>query len=89
VSAAAARIFESRARLVSFDPPTRTGAELLARSEEGTRLTVGIAGSSGTHAVLELERAEPFSVTEARLAGLLGGTAGQAADRRRGRKAHV
>ena len=89
VSAAAARIFESRARLVSFDPPARDGGELLGRSDEGTRLTVGIAGSTGTHAVLELERAEPYSVTEARLAALLGGAAGQAADRRRGRRVHV
>ena len=82
-SAAAARIFASRARLVTFDPPTGERAELLARSEQGRRLSIGITGASGTHAVLELERSEPFSVTEARLAALLGGTAGQAADGRR------
>ena len=88
-SAAAARIFESRARLVAFEPPTPDGAELLSRSEEGRRLSVGISGANGTHAVLELERAEPFSMTEARLAGLLGGSAGRAADVRRGRRGHV
>ena len=89
-SAAAARIFESRARMVAFATPTQDGPALLSRSEEGRRLSVGITGSSGTHAVLELDRAEPFSMTEARLAGLLGGTAGQAADgRRTGRRKHV
>jgi hypothetical protein len=89
-SAAAARIFASRARLVTFDPPTGERAELLARSAEGRRLSVGIIGAAGTHAVLELERAEPFSVTEARLAALLGGTAGQAADgRQSGHGVHI
>jgi hypothetical protein len=89
-SAAAARIFASRARLVTFDPPAGERAELLARSEEGRRLSIGITGASGTHAVLELERSEPFSATEARLAALLGGTAGQAADGRRvSRGTHV
>ena len=87
-SAAAARIFDSRARLLAFDTPAQNGDEILSRSHEGRRLSVGITGSSGTHAVLELERAEPFSITEARLAGLLGGTAGQAADGRR-RGVHV
>jgi hypothetical protein len=88
-SAAAARIFESRARLVTFEPPTPEGTALLSRSEEGRRLSVGITGSHGTHGGLELERAEPFSMTEARLAGLLGGTAGQAADGRRVRRGRV
>ena len=88
-SAAAARIFESRARLVAFDKPTQEGPSLLSRSEEGRRLSVGITGANGTHAVLELDREEPFSITEARLAGLLGGTAGQAADGRRSRRVHV
>lgn len=89
-AAAAARIFGSRARLVTFDPPTGERAELLARSEEGRRLSIGISGSEGTRAVLELERAQPFSVTEARLAALLGGTAGQAAEGRpTGQGAHI
>ena len=88
-SAAAARIFESRARLVAFDPPAREGGELLARSDECRRLSVGITCSTGTHGVLELERQEPFSVQEARLAALLGGSAGQAADGRRARGVHV
>ena len=87
-SAAAARIFDSRARLLAFEAPATDGAEILARSEHGRRLSVGITGATGTHAVLELERQEPFSITEARLAGLLGGTAGQAADGRR-RGVHV
>lgn len=89
-SAAAARIFESRARLVAFEPPAPESGGLLARSAEGRRLSVAIEGSEGTHGVLELERAEPFSMTEARLAALLGGSAGQAADGRRpGRGTHV
>jgi hypothetical protein len=89
-SAAAARIFESRARLVAFEPPAPEVGELLSRSEEGRRLSVAITGTSGTHGVLELERAEPFSITEARLAALLGGTAGQAAEgRQRTRGTHV
>jgi hypothetical protein len=88
-SAAAARIFESRARLVAFEPPAPEQAELLARSEEGRRLSIGITGAGGTHGVLELERNEPFSMTEARLAGMLGGSAGQAADGRRSRRVHV
>lgn len=89
-SAAAARIFASRARLVAFEPPVPDAGELLSRSEEGRRLSVAITGSDGTHGVLELERAEPFSMTEARLAAMLGGTAGQAADERRpGRGVHV
>jgi hypothetical protein len=75
---------------VTFDPPTGERAELLGRSEEGRRLSIGIGGSDGTRAVLELERAQPFSVTEARLAALLGGTAGQAAEGRPiGHGAHI
>ena len=89
-SAAAARIFHCRARLVAFEPPAQHSGDLLARSEEGRRLSVSVSGSDGTHGVLELERAEPFSMTEARLAALLGGTAGQAADgRRTARRAHL
>ena len=89
-SAAAARIFQSRARLVAFEPPTTASGDLLARSEEGRRLSVAITGAAGTHGVLELERTEPFSMNEARLAALLGGSAGQAADGRRpGRGVHV
>jgi hypothetical protein len=89
-SAAAARIFASRARLVAFEPPVPDAGELLSRSEEGRRLSVAITGSDGTHGVLELERSEPFSMTEARLAAMLGGTAGHAADGRRpGRGVHV
>ena len=89
-SAAAARIFKSRARLVAFEPPAPDAGELLSRSEAGRRLSVAITGTRGTHGVLELERAEPFSVTEARLAAMLGGTAGQAADGRSGsRGQHV
>lgn len=89
-SAAAERIFASRARLVEFDPPAPASGGLLARSDEGRRLSVSIEGAEGTHGVLELERAEPFSVNEARLAAVLGGTAGQAADgRKRGPGAHV
>ena len=82
-SAAAARIFQSRARLVAFEPPAPASSELLSRSEDGRRLSVGITGADGTHGVMELERAEPFSMTEARLAAVIGGTAGQAADGRR------
>lgn len=90
-SEAAERIFESRARIVRVDPPAAPSAvpDLVARSESGRRLSVGVTGSTGTHAILELERAEPFSVTEVRLAGMLGGTAGQAVDRHRGRGAHL
>jgi hypothetical protein len=89
-SAAAERIFASRARLVEFDPPAPGSGGLLARSDEGRRLSVSIEGVEGTHGVLELERAEPFSVTEARLAAVLGGTAGQAADgRKRGPGVHA
>ncbi len=89
-SAAAARIFESRARLVAFEPPAPESGGLLARSAEGRRLSVAIEGVEGTHGILELERDEPFSMTEARLAAVLGGTAGQAADRwRPGRGTHV
>ena len=88
-SAAAARIFASRARLVTFEPPVPDAGELLSRSDEGRRLSVAITGSAGTHGVLELERPEPFSMTEARLAALLGGTAGQAADGRRPGRVHV
>ena len=82
-SAAAARIFASRARLVTFEAPIAEGGALLSRSEEGRRLSVSIDGANGTHGVLELERSEPFSMTEARLAAILTGTAGQAADGRR------
>lgn len=89
-SAAAARIFESRARLVTFEPPAPQTADLLSRSEAGRRLSVAITGTDGTHGVLELERTEPFSMTEARLAAMLGGTAGQAADgRKRAPRTHV
>jgi hypothetical protein len=89
-SAAAERIFASRARLVEFDPPAPSSGGLLARSDEGRRLSVSIEGAEGTHGVIELERAEAFSVTEARLAAVLGGTAGQAADgRKRGPRVHV
>jgi hypothetical protein len=88
-SAAAARIFESRSRLVAFEAPIG-GADLLSRTDEGRRLSVSIDGATGTHGVLELERAEPFSMTEARLAAILTGTAGQAAEARRpGRGTHV
>jgi hypothetical protein len=86
VSAAAARIFGSRARLLSFEPPAPDAGDLLSRSEEGRRLSVAINGVDGTHGVLELERAEPFSMTEARLVAMLGGTAGQAADGRHERR---
>jgi hypothetical protein len=89
-SAAAARIFQSRARLVTFVQPVAGPDELLARSDGGRRLSVAITGAAGTHAVLELERTEPFSITEARLAAMLGGSAGQAADGRLSRRgAHV
>jgi hypothetical protein len=75
---------------VTFEPPAPEAGELLSRSEEGRRLSVAITGASGTHGVLELERTEPFSITEARLAALLGGTAGQAAEgRQRTRAGHV
>ena len=82
-SAAATRIFRSRARLVAFEPPAPRSGDLLSRSDEGRRLSVAIEGADGIHGVLELERDEPFSVTEARLAAMLGGTAGQAVDGRR------
>ena len=86
-SAAAERIFRSRARLIEFDPPAPSSGGMLARSAEGRRLSVSVEGAEGTHGVIELERTEPFSVTEARLAAVLGGTAGQAADgRARGRR---
>lgn len=89
-SAAAARIFRARARLVEFDPPAPSTGGLFARSDEGKRLSVSVEGVEGTHGVIELDRAEPFSATESRLAAVLGGTAGQAADRRRqGPKVHV
>jgi hypothetical protein len=88
-SAAAARIFASRARLVAFDPPIADTGELMSRSDAGRRISVSLTGSGGTHGVLELERSEPFSLTEARLAAMLGGTAGQAADARRPRRTHV
>jgi hypothetical protein len=89
-SAAAARIFESRARLVTFEPPAPESGGLLARSAGGRRLSVSVSGVEGTHGVIELERDEPFSMTEARLAAVLGGTAGQAADgRQRSRGTHV
>jgi hypothetical protein len=88
-SAAAARIFASRARLVTFDPPMRDAGELMSRSDAGRRISVSITGAGGTHGVLELERAEPFSMTEARLAAMLSGTAGQAADGRSPKRTHV
>jgi hypothetical protein len=89
-SAAAARIFGSRARLITFEAPMGEVGELLSRSDEGRRLSVPITGAAGTHGVLELERSEPFSMTEARLAAMLSGTAGQAAEARRpGRGVHV
>jgi hypothetical protein len=90
LSADAARIFESRARLVTFEPPASDAGDLLSRSDEGRRLSVAITGTEGTLGVLELDRAQPFSATEARLAAMLGGTAGQAADARRpDRATHV
>jgi hypothetical protein len=89
-SAAAARIFKSRARLLTFEAPIGEGGALLSRSEDGRRLSVSIDGADGTHGVLELDRTEPFSMTEARLAAMLTGTAGQAADGRRpGRGVHL
>jgi hypothetical protein len=89
-SAAAGRIFGSRARLVSFEPPTPQGANLLSRSDGGRRLSVAISSSEGTHGILELERADPFSTTEARLAAMLGGSAGQAVVAQPGRRrAHL
>jgi hypothetical protein len=88
-SEAAARIFESRARLVSFEAPVAAGGELPARSDAGRRLSVAMSGADGTHGVLELERSEPFTMTEVRLAAMLGGTAGQAADARPPRGIHV
>jgi hypothetical protein len=89
-SAAATRIFRSRARLVAFEPPAPHSGDLLSRSDGGRRLSVAIEGTDGTHGVLELERDDPFSVTEARLAAMLGGAAGQAADGRRPvRRVHV
>jgi hypothetical protein len=89
-SAAAGRIFGSRARLVTFEPPAPRNGELLSRSDEGRRLSVSITGVAGTHGVLELERDDPFSTTEARLAAMLVGSAGQAADATPGRRrAHL
>jgi hypothetical protein len=88
-SDAAARIFESRARLVTFEAPVAAGGELLSRSDAGRRLSVSMSGADGTHGVLELERSEPFSMTEVRLAAMLGGTAGQAADARPRRGTHM
>ncbi|MEO5704641.1 MAG: hypothetical protein ABIZ52_03200 [Candidatus Limnocylindrales bacterium] len=88
-AAAAARIFGARARLVTFEPQKHESGDLLSRSAEGRRLSVAITGAAGTHGVLELERTEPFSVTEARLAAMLSGTAGHAAEGRTGRGAHL
>jgi hypothetical protein len=92
-AAAAARIFKSRARLVAFEPPAPTTGEgdlIISRSGEGRRLSVALTGADGTHGLLELEREAAFSMTEVRLAALLGGTAGQAADGRpRDRRTHV
>ena len=89
-SAAASRIFGSRARLVAFEQPTARESDLLSRTDDGRRLSVAITGSGGTHGVLELERDQPFSTTEARLAAMLGGSAGQAIDARPGRRrAHL
>jgi hypothetical protein len=90
-SAAAMRIFGSSSRLVAIEPPLADGADLLARSDDGRRLSVAIAGEEGTHGVLELERDTPFSTTEARLAAMLGGSAAQSAEvlAMRKRAAHV
>ncbi len=79
-SAAAGRIFRSRARLVAFEPPAEEGGDLLSRTDHGRRISVAITSSAGTHGILELEREDPFSTTEARLAALLGGSAGQAVE---------
>lgn len=89
-SAAAGRIFGSRARLVAFEPPSPSVSDLLSRTNDGRRLSVTITGSAGTHGILELERDQPFSTTEARLAAMLGGSAAQAADALPGRRrAHL
>lgn len=85
-SAAASRIFGSRARLVAFEPPAQPGDDLLSRSGDGRRLSVSMTGSGGTHGILELERDQPFSTTEARLAAMLGGSAAQAVDAQPGRR---
>lgn len=82
VSAAAGRIFKSRARVVAFEPPTPIGSDLLSRTDDRRRLSVSITGSAGTRGILELERDQPFSTTEARLAAMLGGSAAQAAEAR-------
>jgi hypothetical protein len=88
-SEAAARIFRSRARLVAFETPVTSSKDLVSRSDEGHRLSVAMSGAAGTHGVLELERSEPFTMTEVRLAAMLGGTAGQAADALPPRGIHV
>ncbi len=80
----AGRIFGGRARAIAFDRPTPSGSELFAESDGGRRLSLAIAAGERVHGILELERGTPFSTTEARLAGILAGAAGHAAEVRRG-----
>jgi hypothetical protein len=84
VALAAGRIFGARARAIAFDRSEPTGRDLFAESDGGRRLSLAIAAGSRVHGILELERGIPFSTTEARLAGILAGAAGHAAEARRG-----
>jgi hypothetical protein len=84
VALAAGRIFGARARAIAFDRSEATGSDLFAESDGGRRLSLAIAAGSRVHGILELERDSPFSTTEARLAGILAGAAGHAAEAQRG-----
>jgi hypothetical protein len=84
VALAAGRIFGANARAIAFDRSGSTGSDLFAESDDGRRLTLAIAAGTRVHGILELERDSPFSTTEARLAGILAGAAGHAAEARRG-----
>jgi hypothetical protein len=84
VALAAGRIFAANARAIAFDRSGPTGSDLFAEGDDGRRLSIAIAAGPRVYGILELERDAPFSTTEARLAGILAGAAGHAAEARRG-----
>jgi hypothetical protein len=80
---AAGRIFGASARAIAFDQSAPSGSDLFAESDGGRRLSLAVASGSRVHGILELERSSSFSTMEARLAGILAGAAGHAAEARR------
>jgi len=75
----AERIFGGRAGILAFQELGPAAAPAPQTAAEGS-LQIPVAGTRGTHALLHLWRHQPFTTTEIRLAAILAGAAGKAAD---------